>query len=69
MVEEQVPAVLGGFDGDAAKGRVRQEHQLSGIGDRQAAQQDGILKTAQDNARSALVTILKGLGFERVEFS
>jgi hypothetical protein len=35
----------------------------------QAAQQDGILKTAQDNARSALVTILKGLGFERVEFS
>jgi len=35
----------------------------------QAAQQDGILKTAQDNARSALITILKGLGFERVEFS
>jgi hypothetical protein len=35
----------------------------------QAAQQDGILKTAQDNARSALLTILKGLGFERVEFS
>jgi hypothetical protein len=35
----------------------------------QAAQQDGILKTADDNARSALITILKGLGFERVEFS
>jgi hypothetical protein len=35
----------------------------------QAAEQDGILKTAQDNARSALITILKGLGFERVEFS
>ena len=36
---------------------------------RQAAQQDGILKTAEENARSALATILKGLGFERVEFS
>jgi hypothetical protein len=35
----------------------------------QTAQQDGILRTAQDNARSALITILKGLGFERVEFS
>ena len=35
----------------------------------EAAEQDGILKTAQDNARSALITILKGLGFERVEFS
>ena len=35
----------------------------------QAAQQDGILKAAQDNARSALATILKGLGFERVDFS
>ena len=35
----------------------------------QAAQQDGILKTAEENARSALATILKGLGFERVEFS
>ena len=35
----------------------------------QAAQQDGILKNAEDNARSALITILKGLGFERVEFS
>jgi len=34
----------------------------------QAAQQDGILKTAEENARSALTTILKGLGFERVEF-
>jgi len=35
----------------------------------QAAQQDGILKTAEANARSALITILRGLGFERVEFS
>ena len=35
----------------------------------QAAEQDGILKTAEENARSALTTILKGLGFERVEFS
>ena len=44
--------------------RQEAEHQLQ-----QAAQQDGILKIAQDNARSALITILKGLGFERVEFS
>jgi len=35
----------------------------------QAAEQDGILKTAGENARSALTTILTGLGFERVEFS
>jgi hypothetical protein len=35
----------------------------------QAAEQDGILKTAEENARSALITILKGLGFDRVEFS
>jgi hypothetical protein len=35
----------------------------------QAAQQDGILKAAADDARSALITILKGWGFERVEFS
>jgi hypothetical protein len=35
----------------------------------QAAQQDGILQIAEDNTRSALITILKGLGFERVEFS
>jgi hypothetical protein len=34
----------------------------------QAAEQEGIVKTAQDNAQSALTTILKGLGFERVEF-
>ena len=36
---------------------------------KQAAEQDGILKTAEDNARSALITILKGLGFERAEIS
>lgn len=35
----------------------------------QAAQQDGILKTAEENARNALTTILKGLGFQQVEFS
>jgi hypothetical protein len=44
--------------------RAEAERQLQ-----QAAQQDGILKTAEENARSALATILKGLGFERVEFS
>lgn len=35
----------------------------------QAAQQDGILKTADENARSTLTVILKGLGFEQVDFS
>lgn len=35
----------------------------------QAAQQDGILKSAEENARNALTTILKGLGFQQVEFS
>lgn len=35
----------------------------------QAALEDGILKTAEQNARSALIIILKGLGFDRVEFS
>jgi len=44
--------------------REEAEHQLQ-----QAAEQDGILKTAGENARSALTTILTGLGFERVEFS
>jgi hypothetical protein len=44
--------------------REEAEHQLQ-----QAAEQDGILKTAEENARSALTSILKGLGFERVEFS
>lgn len=34
----------------------------------QAAQQDGILKTAQENAQNAITSILKGLGFEQVEF-
>jgi uncharacterized protein DUF4230 len=34
----------------------------------QAAQQDGILTTAEENAHTALTTILKGLGFEQVEF-
>ena len=34
-----------------------------------AAQQDGILKSAEQNAREALTVILKGLGFELVDFS
>jgi len=34
----------------------------------QAAQQDGILNSAGQNAREALTAVLKGLGFERVEF-
>jgi len=35
----------------------------------QAAQQDGILPTAQQNARDALTAILKGLGFDQIEFN
>ena len=33
-----------------------------------AAQQDGILKSAEQNTHSALTIILKGLGFDEVEF-
>ena len=33
-----------------------------------AALQDGILNTAQQNARTTLIGLLKGLGFENVEF-
>ncbi len=33
-----------------------------------AAMQDGILNTAQQNARSTVTGLLKGLGFESVEF-
>jgi Protein of unknown function (DUF4230) len=36
---------------------------------RQAAQQDGILKSAEQNACEALTAILKGLGFVQIEFS
>jgi len=45
--------------------RVRQEaeHQLQ-----ESALQDGILKTAQQNARSTITSLLTGLGFEKVEF-
>ena len=45
--------------------RVRQEaeRQLQ-----QAALLDGILKTANGNARATLTSLLQGLGFERVEF-
>jgi len=34
----------------------------------QAAMVDGILKTANTNARATLTSLLQGLGFERVEF-
>ena len=34
----------------------------------QAALQDGVLKAAGQNARETLTSILRGLGFERVEF-
>jgi len=34
-----------------------------------AAQQDGIMKSAEQNAREALTVILKGLGFEQIDFS
>jgi hypothetical protein len=34
----------------------------------QAALLDGILKTANTNARSTLTSLLQGLGFERVVF-
>jgi hypothetical protein len=45
--------------------RVRQEaeHQLQ-----DAALQDGILKTAHQNANSTIVSLLTGLGFEKIEF-
>jgi hypothetical protein len=35
----------------------------------QAAQQDGILKSAEQNAREALTAILKGLGFDQIAFT
>ncbi|HXT24184.1 MAG TPA: DUF4230 domain-containing protein [Candidatus Eisenbacteria bacterium] len=34
---------------------------------RQAALQDGLLKTAEENARGTLASMLKGLGFKQVE--
>jgi hypothetical protein len=45
--------------------RVRQEaeHQLQ-----EAALQDGILRTAQQNAHSTIMSLLTGLGFEKVDF-
>jgi len=39
------------------------EHQLQ-----QAALQEGILKSADENARNSVQTILKGLGFDQIEF-
>jgi hypothetical protein len=45
--------------------QVRQEaeHQLQ-----TAALADGILQTAQKNARSTVTSLLQGMGFEKVEF-
>jgi hypothetical protein len=34
----------------------------------QAALQDGILKSADENARNSVQSILKGLGFQQIEF-
>ena len=45
--------------------QVRQEAERQIL---QAALLDGILKTANTNARSTLTSLLQGLGFERVEF-
>jgi Protein of unknown function (DUF4230) len=42
--------------------REEAEHQLQ-----QSALQDGILKTAADNARSTIASILKGFGFQEVD--
>lgn len=42
--------------------REEAEHQLQ-----QSALQDGILKTAADNARSTITSILKGFGFQEVD--
>ncbi|HMG99963.1 MAG TPA: DUF4230 domain-containing protein, partial [Terriglobales bacterium] len=46
--------------------RVRQEaeHQLQ-----DAALQDGIMQTAQLNARSTITSLLAGLGFEKIDFN
>lgn len=43
--------------------RTEAEHQL-----RDAALADGILKTAQQNARSTITSLLQGLGFETINF-
>lgn len=43
--------------------RQQAEHQLQ-----DSALQDGILNTAQQNARTTLTSMLTGLGFEKVEF-
>lgn len=36
---------------------------------RSAAEQDGILKSADQNARDSLTVILKGLGFDQIDFN
>lgn len=45
---------------------VRQEAERQLV---QAAQQDGILKAATENAQNTVAAILKGLGFQTVEFA
>jgi hypothetical protein len=45
------------------KVRAQAEHQL-----RDAALNDGILKTAQQNSRATITSLLQGLGFETVDF-
>ena len=45
--------------------QVRQEAERQLL---QAALQDGILKSADENARNSVQSILKGLGFEKIEF-
>jgi hypothetical protein len=45
--------------------QVRQEGERQLL---QAALQDGVLKTANQNARATLTSLLQGLGFERVEW-
>jgi len=50
---------------DSAKTRVRQEAERQ-LHD--AAVADGILKTAQQNAQTTLVSLLQGLGFTEVSF-
>jgi len=44
--------------------QVRQEGERQLL---QAALQEGVLKTANQNARATLTSLLQGLGFERVE--
>ena len=46
-----------------SRARQQAEHQLQ-----ESALQDGILRTAQQNARSTIMSLLTGLGFEKIDF-